>query len=137
MGELGHVEGQDFEMLERFAESHVDRMPQLAVELAQLKPDVILAASSTQAVALKKATDTIPIVVGAVVDPIEQGLIKSYARPGGNVTGVMPYVAGLPTKQLELARELVPGATRIGLLDDVTDLKAIPEGREIKAAGER
>jgi putative tryptophan/tyrosine transport system substrate-binding protein len=49
----------------------------------------------------------------------------------------MPYVAGLPTKQLELARELVPGATRIGLLDDVTDLKAIPEGREIKAAGER
>jgi putative tryptophan/tyrosine transport system substrate-binding protein len=137
MGELGHVEGQDFEMLERFAESHADRMPQLAVELVQLKPDVILAASSTQAVALKKATDTIPIVVGAVVDPIEQGLIKSYARPGGNVTGIMPYVAGLPTKQLELARELVPGATRIGLLDDVTDLKAIPEGQEIRAAGEK
>jgi putative ABC transport system substrate-binding protein len=137
MGELGHVEGQDFEMLERFSESHADRMPQLAVELVQLKPDVILAASSTQAVALKKATDTIPIVVGAVVNPIEQGLIKSYARPGGNVTGIMPYVAGLPTKQLELARELVPGATRIGLVDDVTDLKAIPEGREIKAAGEK
>jgi len=137
MGEFGHVEGQDFEMLERFAESHAARMPQLAVELVQLKPDVILAASSTQAVALKKTTDTIPIVVGAVVDPIEQGLIKSYARPGGNVTGIMPYVAGLPTKQLELARELVPGATRIGLFDDVTDLKAIPEGREIKAAGER
>jgi putative ABC transport system substrate-binding protein len=137
MGELGHVEGQDFEMLERFSESHADRMPQLAVELVQLKPDVILAASSTQAVALKKATDTIPIVVGAVVNPIEQGLIKSYARPGGNVTGIMPYVAGLPTKQLELARQLVPGATRIGLVDDVTDLKAIPEGREIKAAGEK
>jgi putative tryptophan/tyrosine transport system substrate-binding protein len=137
MRELGYVEGQDFEMLERFAESDADRMPQLALELVQLKPDVILAASSTQAVALKKATDTIPIVVGAVVDPIEQGLIKSYARPGENVTGIMPYVAGLPAKQLELARELVPGATRIGLLDDVTDLKAIPEGREIKAAGEK
>ncbi|MFY9838716.1 MAG: ABC transporter substrate-binding protein [Xanthobacteraceae bacterium] len=137
MRELGYVEGRDFEMLERFAESDADRMPQLALELVQLKPDVILAASSTQAVALKKATDTIPIVVGAVVDPIEQGLIKSYARPGENVTGIMPYVAGLPTKQLELARELVPGATRIGLLDDVTDLKAIPEGREIKAAGEK
>jgi hypothetical protein len=54
MGEFGHVEGQDFEMLERFAESHAARMPQLAVELVQLKPDVILAASSTQAVALKK-----------------------------------------------------------------------------------
>jgi putative tryptophan/tyrosine transport system substrate-binding protein len=68
---------------------------------------------------------------------VQQGVIKSYARPGGNVTGIMPYVAGLPTKQLELARELVPGATRIGLLDDVTDPKAIPESREIKAAGEK
>jgi putative ABC transport system substrate-binding protein len=109
MGELGHVEGQDFELLDRFADSHADRLPQLAVELVQLKPDVILAASSTQAVALKKATDTVPIVCPALADPVQLGLIKSYARPSGNVTGIMPYVAGLPTKQLELARELVPG----------------------------
>jgi putative tryptophan/tyrosine transport system substrate-binding protein len=137
MAELGHVEGQDFEMLERFADSHADRMSQLAVELVKLKPDVIVAASSINAVPLKKATGTIPIVVGALADPIELGLIKSYARPEGNVTGIMPYVAGLPTKQLELARELIPGATRIGLLDDVTDPKSIPQGREIKASGEK
>ena len=137
MRELGYVEGQDFEMLDRFADFQADRLPQLATELVQLKPDVILAPATIDAVPLKKATDTIPIVVGALADPVELGLIKSYARPGGNVTGIMPYVAGLPTKQLELARELVPGATRIGLLDDVTDPKARPQSREIKAAGEK
>ena len=137
MRELGYVEGQNFESLARFADFHTDRIPQLALELVKLKPDVIVAAASIQAVALKKATDTIPIVVGALAEPIELGLIKSYARPGGNVTGIMPYVSGLPTKQLELAREVVPGATRIGLLDDVTDPKARPQSQEIKAAGEK
>jgi putative ABC transport system substrate-binding protein len=137
MRELGYVEGQNFESLARFADFHADRIPQLATEFAQLKPDVIVAAASIQAVALKKATDTIPIVVGALAEPIELGLIKSYARPGGNVTGIMPYLSGLPTKQLELAREVVPGATRIGLLDDVTDPKARPQSQEIKAAGEK
>jgi putative tryptophan/tyrosine transport system substrate-binding protein len=137
MRELGHVEGQDFEMLYRFADFHADRLPQLAVEMVQLKPDVIVAPATEHAVILKKATDTVPIVVGALADPIELGLIKSYARPGGNVTGIMPYVSGLPTKQLELARELVPGATRIGLLDDVTDAKARPQRREIEASGRK
>ena len=134
---LGYAEGQNFASLPRFADLHADRLAQLAVELVQLKPDVILAAALIDAVPLKKATDTIPIVVGALADPIELGLIKSYARPGENVTGIMPYVAGLPTKQFELARELIPGATRIGLLDDVTDPKSIPQGREIKASGEK
>jgi putative tryptophan/tyrosine transport system substrate-binding protein len=135
MREHGHTEGQDFEMLYRFADFHADRLPQLATELVQLKPDVILGAATLNAVALKKATDTIPIVVASLADPIELGLIESYAHPGGNVTGIMPYVKGLPTKQLELARELVPGATRIGLLDDVTDAKARPQRREIEVAG--
>jgi putative ABC transport system substrate-binding protein len=136
MRELGYTEGQDFEMLYRFADFHADRLPQLAMELVQLKPDVIVATATIQAVALKKATDTIPIIIGALADPVELGLITSFARPGGNVTGVMPYVKGLPTKQVEIARELVPGATRIGLLDDVTDPKARPQRREIEAAGQ-
>jgi putative ABC transport system substrate-binding protein len=136
MRELGYTEGQDFEMLYRFADFHADRLPQLAMELVQLKPDVIVTTATIQAVALKKATDTIPIVVGALADPVELGLITSFARPGGNVTGIMPYVKGLPTKQLEIARELVAGATRIGLLDDVTDPKARPQRREIEAAGQ-
>ena len=137
MEELGHIEGQDFKMLYRFAEFHADRLPQLALELVELKPDVVVAPATDQAVALKKATDTVPIVLGALADPIELGLIESYARPGGNLTGIMPYVNGLPTKQLELARELVPGATRIGLLDDVMDPKARPQRREIEASGQK
>jgi putative ABC transport system substrate-binding protein len=137
MRELGYADGQNFRMLARFADFDADRLDALASELVQLKPDVIAAAATINAVALKKATDTIPIVVAALADPIELGLIKSYARPGGNVTGIMPYLKGLPTKQLELARELVPGATRIGLLDDVTDPKARPQAQEIKAAGEK
>ena len=137
MRELGYVEGQDFDMTYGMADFHSDRFPQVVAEMVELAPDVILVGATVDAVAAKKATDTIPIVVPALADPVELGLIKSYARPGGNVTGIMPYVAGLPTKQLELARELVPGATRIGLLDDVIDPKALPQSREIKAAGEK
>lgn len=137
MRELGYTEDQNIEMLYRYADFHADRMAQLAAELVQLKPDVVVASATLNAVALKKSTDAIPIVVAALADPIELGLIESYSHPGGNVTGIMPYVNGLPTKQLELARELVPGATRIGLIDDVTDPKARPQGREIRASGEK
>jgi ABC-type uncharacterized transport system substrate-binding protein len=136
MRELGRVEGQDFEIVYRFADLHADRLPQLATELVQLKPDVLVGVATLNAVALKKATDTIPIVIGALADPIELGLIESYAHPDRNLTGIMPYVKGLPTKQLEIARELVPKATRFGLLDDVTDPKARPQRREIEAAGQ-
>ena len=133
MRELGYVDGRDFDMTYGMADFHADRLPQVAAELVQLAPDVIVAGAVLETVAaITKATTTIPIVVPALADPVELGLIKSYARPGGNVTGIMPYVAGLPTKQLELARELVPGATRIGLLDDVTDPKALPQSWEIK-----
>jgi len=137
MRELGYVEGQDFDMTYAMADFHSDRLPQVAAEMVERGPDVIVAGAALEAVTVAKATATIPIVVGALADPVELGLIKSYARPGGNVTGIMPYVAGLPTKQLELARELVPGATRIGLLDDVIDPKARPQSQEIKAAGEK
>jgi hypothetical protein len=78
MRELGHIEGQDFEMVYRFADFHADRLPQLATELVQLKPDILVGVATLNAVALKKATDTIPIVIGALADPIELGLIESY-----------------------------------------------------------
>jgi hypothetical protein len=66
MRELGYAEGQDFEMLYRFADFHADRLPQLAIELVQLKPDIIVATATIQAVALKKATDAIPIIIGGL-----------------------------------------------------------------------
>jgi putative tryptophan/tyrosine transport system substrate-binding protein len=117
------------------ADGRVERLPKAAEELVQLNPDIIVASATIQAVAIKKATDTIPIVVAVLADAVALGLVASDARPGGNVTGIAPYVKGLPAKQLELAREVVPGATRIGLLDDVTDPKAHPQRQEIEAAG--
>jgi putative ABC transport system substrate-binding protein len=135
MRELGYTEGRDFDIVYRFAEGHYDRLPRLAAELVQLDPDIILAPATVQAVVFRKITTTIPIVVSALADPVELGLIASEARPGGNLTGISPYVKGLPAKQLELALEIVPGATRVGLVDDVTDPKAGPQRREIESAG--
>jgi len=135
MKELGYVEGRDFEMINRFADFHPERLPALAAELVQLDPDVIIAPATINAVALKQATDKIPIIVAALGDPELLGFTANDARPTGNVTGITPYIKGLPAKQLELAREIVPRATRIGLLDDVTDPKARPQRKEIEAAG--
>jgi putative tryptophan/tyrosine transport system substrate-binding protein len=135
MRELGYTEGRDFEVVYRSADLHSERLPGLAAELVQLNPDVILAGATLLAVAAKKATDKIPIVVAALADPELFGFAANDAHPTGNVTGVTPYIKGLPAKQLELAREVVPGATRIGLVDDVTDPKAHPQRKEIEAAG--
>jgi ABC-type uncharacterized transport system substrate-binding protein len=136
MRELGHIEGRDFDMVNRRAEGHLERLPRVAAELVELKPNLIVASATIQALAVKKATSTIPIVVPVLADPISVGLIESDRRPGGNVTGIAPYVKGLPAKQLELAREIVLGATRIGLLDDATDPKAHPQRQEIESAGQ-
>jgi putative ABC transport system substrate-binding protein len=109
-------------------------LPRLAKELVQLNPDVILATASANALAAKMATSTIPIVVPALGNPVALGLIETDAHPGGNLTGIMPYIKGLPTKQLELAREIVPGALKIGIVNNSTDVKAIGQWDEIQAA---
>jgi putative ABC transport system substrate-binding protein len=95
---------------------------------------VIVAGAVDAALVAKKATATVPIVSGALADAEHLGLIASYARPGGNVTGITPYIAGLPAKQIELARELVPSATKIGLLGNMNDPKAPPQRDELKEA---
>ena len=118
--ELGYVQGRDFDIVGRLAESTSD-LPRAAKELVQLIPDVIVATASANALAAKMATSTIPIVVPALGNPIALGLIESYSHPGGNVTGIMPYVSGLPAKQLELAREIVSGAPKIGIVKDPID----------------
>jgi putative ABC transport system substrate-binding protein len=135
MRELGLIEGQDFDMVYRSAGFHPEQLARAAEELVQLNPDIIVAPATIQAVAAKRATNVIPIVVPVLADPVGLGFVASEARPNGNVTGIAPYVKGLPAKQLELAREVVRGATRIGLVDDVNDPKAHPQRREIEAAG--
>ena len=135
MRELGYVEGNNFDIVYRYSEGYQDKLPTLAQELVQLKPNVIVASAMISAVAAKNATSTIPIVSPGLADAVRLGLIASEARPGGNVTGLEPYVAGLPAKQMELAREIVPSAIRVGLLTDVKDQKVIPQIHELEAAG--
>jgi putative ABC transport system substrate-binding protein len=135
MRDLGYVEGRDFDSLYRFADGYAERLPALAEELVRLKPNVILAPATAQAVVARNATTTIPIVTPALADAVHLGLVASDARPGGNVTGITPYVARLPAKQMELAREVVLGARRVGVLNDVNDPKAAPQWQELDAAG--
>src|SRR5216684_6560430 len=134
MRELGYAEGRNFEMLYRFTDGYQERLPALTEEVIRLKPDVIVAAAVIYAVAARKATSTIPIVTPALADAVHLGLIASEARPGGNVTGIEPYVAGLPAKQIEFAREIVPGASKVALITELGDPKAPPQLRELEAA---
>jgi ABC-type uncharacterized transport system substrate-binding protein len=134
MLDLGYTNGRDFDLTSRYAEGFQDRLPALAQEIVDLKPDVIVAAAVNAAVPARAATSVIPIVCPALADAVHLGLIASEARPGGNVTGIEPYVAGLPAKQMEFAREIVPGATRIGLLTNLQDPKAPPQRRELVSA---
>jgi ABC-type uncharacterized transport system substrate-binding protein len=131
--ELGYVEGREFDIIIQHAGS-TSELPKAAEKLVQVKPDVILAAASATALATKQATSTIPIVVAALGNPVALGLAAGDARrPSGNLTGIMPYVRGLPAKQLELAREIVPGARKIGIVNDASDIKATPQWDEMSA----
>jgi putative ABC transport system substrate-binding protein len=134
--ELGDLDGREFETLHRGAGGDPGTLPKVAAEVVALNPDLIVPSSTVIAVPVSKATSTIPIVVPVLADPVALGLVESEARPGGNLTGIAPYVKGLPAKQVELVREIVPGATRIGLVDDVTDPKAYMQRPEILAAGQ-
>jgi putative ABC transport system substrate-binding protein len=134
MREFGYVDGRDFDMLPRYAEGFHDRLPALAQEIVALKPAVIVAAAVNAAVPARAATSVIPIVCPALADAVHLGLIASEARPRGNVTGIEPYVAGLPAKQMEIAREIAPSASRIGLLTNLQDPKAPPQRQELAAA---
>jgi putative ABC transport system substrate-binding protein len=137
MRDHGYVEGRQFDIAYVFADGYIDRLPALAEGLVRLRPTVILAPASGPAIAAKQATSTIPIVTPALADAVHLGLIASESRPAGNVTGIAPYVAGLPAKQMELARDVVPGATRLGVLANLSDPKAPAQWEELEAAGRK
>jgi putative tryptophan/tyrosine transport system substrate-binding protein len=116
LSETGYVEGQNLAVEYRWAEGHYDRLPALAAGLVGRKVDLIAASGGpSAALAAKSATSTIPIVFVSS-DPVESGLVASFARPGGNLTGVSTMFAELTPKRLELLSELVPQAKVIALL---------------------
>src|SRR5437773_2190644 len=116
MHELGYVEGENLVINYRYAEGKYERLAELAAELTQMKPDLIVASTSSSTRAAKQATASIPIVMVGVSDPVDQGLAASLARPGGNITGMSGQYEDTLRKMLELLKTAVPKASRIALL---------------------
>jgi putative tryptophan/tyrosine transport system substrate-binding protein len=114
--QLGYEEGNNIVFEYRWAEGRYDRLPELAAELVNLKVDVLVAHSTPGARAAKQATSTIPIVVSAVADPVDVGLVASLARPGGNLTGLTFFLAEICAKRVELIREAIPTLTRVAVI---------------------
>jgi putative ABC transport system substrate-binding protein len=112
---LGWIEGKNITIDYRFSEGKRGRLPELAADLVRLKVDLIVVASTASALAAKKATTTIPIVMTTSADPVGAGLIASLAQPGGNVTGVSSLSVELNTKRLEILKDAVPKLARVGL----------------------
>jgi putative ABC transport system substrate-binding protein len=117
--DLGYVEGRDFRIEYRSAEGRADQLPRLAEELVRLKVDVIVTGTEISTRAAKQATSTIPIV--AILpdhDPVASGLIDSFNRPGGNITGLTVRNTQLAGKRLQLLKEMLPGLSRVAVLWD-------------------
>lgn len=135
--ELGYVEGQHLAFEFRSAEGQLHRLPELAAELVRLKVDVIVALYVPCALAAKRATRDVPIVIIAG-DPVETGIVPSLAHPGGNITGVSLMASQLAGKSVEMFRDMLPTARRVGVLGHATNpvfAKAMLD--EIVIAGRR
>jgi putative tryptophan/tyrosine transport system substrate-binding protein len=136
MRELDYVEGKNVRYEFRSDGGQGSRLPALAAELVGLKVDLIVAWFTPAALAARQATRQIPIVMALVGNPIENGLVESLARPGGNVTGMAALGAELAGKCVDLVRELVPSAHRIAALVNAPDPFSKPFLRQIQANGE-
>jgi putative ABC transport system substrate-binding protein len=129
---LGYTEGRNLVLEYRFAEGQPERLPELIADLVRQKPDMMYIAGGDVARHARGATQTIPIVVVTSDDPVESGLVASFARPGANITGLTLLISDLAGKRLEMFREIAPKATKVALLynPDHRD----PELRETQVA---
>jgi putative tryptophan/tyrosine transport system substrate-binding protein len=112
----GYIEGQNARIEYRWAEGNYERLPRLAADLVRRKVDIIITQGTPAAFAAKQATTTIPIVMAIVGDPVESGIVASYSRPGGNITGSSFFFPEINAKRLELMKSLMPGLKRAGVL---------------------
>jgi putative ABC transport system substrate-binding protein len=135
LASLGYVEGQNLKIELREAEGHYQWLPDLAADLVKLQPAVLVASQLPASLALKAATTTISIVFTASDDPVKNGLVASLRSPGGNATGINPMMIAPEGKRLSLLHELVPDASRIGVLFNPNSPDASSHLTDIEAAG--
>jgi putative ABC transport system substrate-binding protein len=136
LSELGYVEGKTIEIKWRWGEDRVDALSELAVELARSNVDVIVTGGTPAAQALKAATQTIPIVMAIVGDPVGAGLVNSLARPGGNATGFSIISPELGAKRLELLKEIVPTLSSVAVLLNINNPLSQIELKEMQMAAQ-
>ena len=134
--DLGYVEGQNIRFEFRSAEGQINRLPELAAELVRLKVDVIVTWFTPTALAARRATREIPIVMAETGDPIGTGLVASLPRPGGNVTGLASVAAELAGKSVQLIRDMLPSVRRVTALANATDPFSKPFLEQIQLGGE-
>jgi len=132
--EYGYLEGKNLIIDYRSAGGRNERLPVLVSELVALNPDVVVLRGTPEALAVKNATSTIPVVMSAVVDPVAIGVAASLSRPGGNFTGMTSVVTELEGKRLGILKEVVPGMKRVGVLGDHTNPAVQMEWREVQIA---
>jgi putative ABC transport system substrate-binding protein len=134
--ELGYVENQNYILEYRSADGDGARFPLLADELVRLHVDLIVTRGTPAAQAAKNATETIPIVMAAIGEPLGVGVVASLARPGGNVTGLSAFVTELAGKRVELVKELRPGSSTAALLHNMGNPVVPPQWEETKKAAQ-
>jgi putative tryptophan/tyrosine transport system substrate-binding protein len=133
--DFGYVEGESIFIEWRFTEDKSDRFPELAAELVRLKVDVIVSGNSSAVSILQRATTTIPIVMATYGgDPVADGIVTSFSRPGGNITGVVSLATELGGKQLELLKETLPKLSRVAVMWSPDDSAARIQRQEIQTA---
>ena len=121
LDDLGYIEGKNVRFEYRYAKGDNERLPELANDLVGLNVNVILTWGTDAALAAKQATITIPIVMGAIGDPLGIGIVTNLAHPGGNITGFSSRAAELEAKRLQLLKEVVPGLSRVAILFNPTN----------------
>ena len=129
---LGYVEGSNLVIVYRSADGRAERFPNLASELVELKLDLIITRGTPAARSAKRATETIPVIMATMGDP--RAIVASFARPGGNITGVTTFSTELTAKRIQLLLELVPQLGRIALLHNMANPAAPPEWEETRKA---
>jgi putative ABC transport system substrate-binding protein len=132
--ELGYIEGKNISFEHRYADGKIERLPELAVELVGSKVDVIVTRSTGSIRAAMNASKTIPIIFPSAGAPVEDGLVASLAKPGGNVTGVTQLSAELDGKKLEILKQTAPKVTQVGLLWTVGSARVDNRAREADPA---
>jgi putative tryptophan/tyrosine transport system substrate-binding protein len=134
MRDLGYVEGKTVAFEWKWGEDRTEGLPQLAEELVRLDVDAIVTGGTPAAKALKNATQTVPIVMAIIGDPVAVGLVQSLARPGGNATGFSIVAPDLSGKRLQLLKEIIPGLSSVAVISTVTNPQAPIELKETQAA---